>query len=64
MADEKTKILLYLSIAHISAIHDFSLARPIREEEVRCDSNVTRFYEQLIRMTQVTGGEQSYGEAT
>ena len=55
---------VYVALSRVRSLQDISLARPIREEEVRCDSNVTRFYEQLIRMTQVTGGEQSYGEAT
>lgn len=45
---------VYVALSRVRSIQDLRLARPIREEEVRCDPNVTRFYLQLVRMTQIS----------
>ncbi len=50
---------VYVALSRVRSIQDIRIARPIREDEVRCDPNVTRFYMQLIRMTEITEGEQS-----
>lgn len=49
---------VYVALSRVRSLEDLRLARPIAEEEVRCDPNVTRFYLQLMQMTQITEGEQ------
>ena len=48
---------VYVALSRVRSLKDFRLARPIREEEVRCDPNVIRFYQQLLQMTQIREGE-------
>jgi len=50
---------VYVALSRVRSLEDLRLARPIREDEVRCDPNVTRFYMQLIQMTQIGAGEQT-----
>ena len=50
---------VYVALSRVRSLQDLRLARPIREQEVRCDPEVARFYSQLIQMTQITEGEQS-----
>ncbi|KKM16544.1 hypothetical protein LCGC14_1684770 [marine sediment metagenome] len=49
---------VYVALSRVRSLEDLRIARPIREEEVRCDPNVTRFYLQLMQMTQITEGKQ------
>ena len=48
---------VYVALSRVRSIQDIRLARPIREEEVRCDPNVIRFYLQLVQMTRIREGE-------
>ncbi len=49
---------VYVALSRVRSLEDLRIARPIREEEVRCDPNVTRFYLQLMQMKQITEGKQ------
>jgi hypothetical protein len=46
---------VYVALSRVRSLQDIRLARPIREEEVRCDPNITKFYEQMIQMTKIRG---------
>jgi len=52
---------VYVALSRVRSINDLRLARSIREEEVRCDPNVSTFYQQLKQMTRITEGEQGGG---
>lgn len=47
---------VYVALSRVRALQDIRLARPIREEEVRCDRETKRFYHQLLEMTQIQKG--------
>jgi len=49
---------VYVALSRVRSLQDLRLARPIRKEEVRCDPEITKFYSQLMQMTQITEGEQ------
>ena len=51
---------VYVALSRVRSLQDIRLARPIREDEVRCDPDIIKFYHQLIEMTRIGEGEQSH----
>lgn len=45
---------VYVALSRARSLKDIRLSRPIREEEVRCEPDVVKFYGQMSEMTGVS----------
>lgn len=48
---------VYVALSRVRSMQDLRLARPIRENEVRCHPEIRRFYYQLMKMTGIEEDE-------